>query len=173
MEDYAGDNHPYRGTENHGVADTAKPHDPDVYGLNDDEPDGIPVSVLVHEEKTPDPVPVRIVTEYKKEIHRFGTDRVVLDFTTANNAANRPVEIVGRSENRTSIKLRNMDPTNWVYIGGTREEVAMRGYPITPGSDVTLSAEEPIFAVVVKPDGTFPNASATLAYIAEYVVKGG
>jgi hypothetical protein len=172
MEDYAGDNNPYRGTESHGVAQTVKPHDPETYGVDGDHPDGIPVVLEIEPVHEPAPVPVRIVQEYRRERHEYGTDRILLDFTLARNPANRAVEIVGRDDTRVSIRLKNADDNMGILIGHSREETAMRGYLMSPGETLTLTTESPIFATVIAiPAMTFPDDTALLTYIAEYVVK--
>lgn len=170
-EEYEGHNNPYRGTEEHGVTPNTQPHDPDVYGVDPDNPNQGHLVKIEMSDKEPDPIPVRVVQEYKRELRRFGSDRISLDFTTVNNPAGRPIELLGRSDSRSSVKLINLDGTNTILVSNTREEINVRGYPLLPGKELSLTTEDPIFVAVVKNDFTFPNAVATLAYLAEYSIK--
>lgn len=172
MDDPAGDNHPYRGTESHGVADTVRPHDPDTYGVDGDHPDGIPVALEVQPEKEPAPVPVRVVEEYRRERHYFSSDRIRLDFTTANNPANRAVQLVGRDDNRVALHIINYDDNLAMLIGSTREETLMRGFVLAPLATITLRTEEPVYVIAVNAtDLAFPNDFGRISYVAEYVVR--
>ena len=170
-EHVEGTNFPWRGPEEHGVTPNAKPHDPDVYGVDPEDPHTHTIVTVDHPEKVPDPIPVRIVQEFGKEYREFGTDRLSLDFTTANNPSNRAVELVGRADDRTAVRIRNCDAANILLIGTSREETAMRGYPVYPGQEIALVTESPVFAVVVSSTYSAPTAVSLVGLLTEYVVR--
>jgi hypothetical protein len=170
LEHVEGQNFPYRGMYDHGVEPTEKPHDPSMYGVDPDHVDGHIVG-LEAPEKEPEPIPVRLVQEFKQELRRFGSGRMTVDFTSLNNAANRAVELIGRSETRTSVKILNMDPTNILLVSQTREECSTMGYPVYPGKEHTLVGEDPVFVMAVNPTFGFLNATLSLAYHAEYRIR--
>lgn len=102
LEDYEGDNNPYRGIESHGVEPTAKPTDVEADWDSTGER-------LVHYEIDPpeaDPIAVRVVTGDGPEQRRvFRTQKVILPLDGT------PVRVVGLMPGRKSVQIRAMTNT--------------------------------------------------------------
>lgn len=155
---YADDNIPYRGIETHGVP-IGNPDfdDPDVYVVGD----GRPVIVYDEEEDDREPIPVRIVSSGSREYRRFRTDRMTVGGT--GNA--QVVQVVGKNDARTNLKIRNMSADKTLYIASDQADVMITGYPLTAGQEFTTTAESPVYAYSV--DGS----SVTVAVYYEYAVR--
>ena len=171
VEHVSGDNNPYRGLEPHGVEPNAKPHDPNTYGVDPNNPNQGHIVNLEEPPVIPEPVPVRVVNTYKEELRRLGTDRFNLDFTAATNPAARPAELCGRSTDRATVRIRNCDAANIVLVAGTREDIAMKGFPIYPGQEVSLETEDPLFATVVSSTYGVPTTVTVVGVIYQYRIK--
>ena len=134
MEEYAGLNIPYRGTEMHGVDPrfTTLPPDEETEG-------GVAYVVPPDEEKPdPDPVPVRIVQESSDEYDDWHTDQMMVSA--------KAIQIVGRDRRRSSLTIKNLSTTNTLYVG--KEQAATNyamGFPIDPGSELSLSSTEAVW----------------------------
>lgn len=161
LESVEGQNFAYRGTETHGVTPTAKSEDP----LTDDafdalNPDGRAVFVpAIDHPKDEDPIPVRIVTEFKREIKAFSTDRRIAVW-------NRADEIVGRDENRISLTIKNISSDKALFIGYSRETIFLTGYPLYASQERTLTTEDPVYVAAW---GTSDADNCDYAWIVEYV----
>lgn len=92
QEKYAGQNFPYRGTQAHGVEPTHAPVDVPEW---DDEREGILYDEPIGEA---DPVPVRIITGYGRELRKWRTSSVLV--------SNTPVQLAGRADNRTRLRIQ-------------------------------------------------------------------
>lgn len=167
-EHVEGQNFAWRGMEEHGVEPTGKSVDPETYEVDDSEK---VITTIAEPVEIPDPIPVTIVQKYRQEYREFGSDRVSLDFTTGGNLAGRAYELLGRDNDRISVRVKNCDASNIVLIGTTREEVTMRGYPLDPGESTTIVSESPIYVVCVSSTYDVPTTPTLVAYLAEYVVR--
>ncbi len=160
LEEYAGDNHPYRGTEAHGVDDKYQPRHPDTVSFDAENPDGRAEFVPIEPyEKEPDPIPVKVVQQYKHELRTFATDRIIAKW-------NEPYQLLGRDTERTTVRIRNLHNTKVVWVGPEPSSLPMRGYPLWAGVEITLTTEQPIY---VQAWGTSDADNCDVGYIAEYV----
>lgn len=116
VEHYVGSNHPYRGTEIHGVDDTVDAKDVVVDYQATQE--GI---TYIHEPEVETPIPVRIVQEYGRQFLRFRTHKMTFDGNTI-------IRILPRNEARTYAKIYNSgnqilaignNPSTRLYTGYT------------------------------------------------------
>lgn len=124
-EHYAGVNFPYRGIETHGVAPDPNIDysDPETkYDPETDKETYLP-EIVEH-----DPIPVRIVNESPRETDVFRVTR----FLANGNAQ----QLIGRLDSRKSLRIKNLDDTNPVYIGPNSTVNAYTGYPISPGAEI-------------------------------------
>lgn len=151
-----GDNWPYRGIVDHGVDATNKPQLDPITNEVDTTGKAKPYTYEVQHAE-PDPIPVRIVrTDFGREFREFWTDRITV-------TTDRPVSLLGRDENRVTVRLMNTDTTNTVYIASSAGDLALRGYPLMPGKDLTVTGEMAVYAIA-------NGASCVLAMYAETVV---
>lgn len=142
MEHVAGENHAWRGLEDHGVDDVDLGIDPATNTVNIDGR-----NVLVEYEGEPkivDPVPVYIVAETSREYRQFWTDR----FTTTDGLSS----MLGRDDRRISARVVNTDDAKTVYIASSTADLAQRGYPLEPGRELEIRSEMPVYAIAA--DGT-------------------
>lgn len=161
-ESYAGTNFAWRGTETHGVATTQGTMDPEGIGFDADSPDHRATFVPIdpndeaHDER---PIPVRIVQEYKREIRRWSADR-----RTAVPGQVDPV--VGRDEDRTRFLIRNISTAKVLYVGNEAATVALMGYRLDAGQEISLATEEPVFVTTT---GVVGTDECAYQFIVEYV----
>lgn len=96
-ETYAGNNHPYRGIEDHGVPDTVDPHDPHM------EFDNEASHLIVYDETVPEPepIPVRVVNQAGGRRIGFRTFRTVVPIDGT------PIQILGRNDKRRNLTILN------------------------------------------------------------------
>jgi hypothetical protein len=137
LEDYDGDNNPYRGTQTHGVEPTSPERQYDNGRTHEREP------LVYKAEKEPaDPIAVRVVGEQSSERPIFRTDRYTL-------TASQPAQLLGWDDRRQSVKITNVSDTETVRIASNGDDLNIRGYPLDPGKDLTLSrgGQSPIYAV--------------------------
>lgn len=146
---YRTTNHPYRGTEEHGVEIT------DDDGLYPDYADGHDeggrlVPVYEHPEPVSEPVPVYVVhgPDNQREFRRWRTGRPTISARTDALTT----QIVGRSDQRTTVTIINTDAAKTVYIGPDRDVLSTDGYPLGPGKEKTLTSEDGLYALSA--DGT-------------------
>jgi hypothetical protein len=150
---YAGDVYPYRGIENHGVADQTEPYS-DYWGL-----EGRPVVVYAAEPDDSTPVPVRIVSGTKsREFRRFRTDRRLVD----GNAS----QVVSRNDERTTCKITNMSVDKTLWVAPSPSDLLITGYPLGPGKEFVTSSEDSVYMM----NGTDTTA-VQVAVLIEYVVS--
>lgn len=124
-ERYAGENNPYRGVQEHGVEPTEESMQPPAHA------EGRPV---VYEEppEEQEPVPVRIVGEFGREIRLGQTDSVTL-------LKGQKRQLLGKDDKRISALVRNMDEAETVYIGFTNNISSFAGgYPLEPNAEMPL-----------------------------------
>lgn len=159
-ETYAGDNNPYRGTEQHGVEDNNEPHPTPGYTTR---------NVPVRTDPPPpnyDPIPVRIVEEGGREIRSMRT--VVMFAPNSGNAA----LILGRDENRTFARFKNPDEAQVIYINHnphTVDSAAMNGFPVGPGEHYETQTQEEVYASA--PGGS--EANYVVPMIIEFSIPVG
>lgn len=97
LEDYAGDNNAWRGTELHGVRGE---HQAEAYDMADDKDTQEGYTYLPAESEV-DPIPVRVVGEFSRERKRFRAYQYAVDSSKVHM-------IVGRHEKRQCVRIRNI-----------------------------------------------------------------
>lgn len=136
-EAYVGTNHPYRGTETHGVEDTVDPLPGLEYGTGrlieyDDPP------------TEPAPIPVKIVTEGGREIKRF---RPVISYAGGTTSI-QPRMILGADDARSQATIKNIN-TAIVWIGHEPEyATALSGYPLRQYETYVTQTQEQVYASI-------------------------
>lgn len=151
IEQFAGENNPYRGTNDHGVPVKVNPPEmPDW-----DNPEIVEYEA---EERLPEPVPVRIVSESAKELRKWRHTNEFVDSTQRR--------IVGAWDKRTTLKIANQGPAT-VFIAPDSNVSAMNGYPLAAGKDISLTTTDDVWAIVV--DDT--ETDAHVAVLMEYTVE--
>jgi hypothetical protein len=129
---------PYRGYVDHGVA--VDDHETEAYATEENGYwEGRPVPYEEPAKPGADPVPVRIVNDAPNEMKRFRVSRT--QATTSGN------QLLGRNPRRNSVRLRNMDAANILYIHHEPNYTSWLGYPILPGTDLEIQGGEPLYAV--------------------------
>lgn len=138
LETYEGSNHPYRGIESHGVADTGKPSDPQT-----EWNDGTRKVVYDDNKNEPDPVPVKIVEQGGREIKSW---RIITDKVPANNGIRR---VVGANPRRTGLRIKNNN-NFFLYIGSNESVASYTGYPMGSFESLDLDIQDEVW--VSNPD---------------------
>jgi hypothetical protein len=139
VEFYEGDNHAYRGVETHGVPNTVE--DTTIEDWDESEEKVI----WVDEESTPDPIPVVIVHQGKREIKDWIVRR-----ETCNNETKR---IAGQNDRRFKMRIKNMDAAKTVYVFPDSNASTFLGWPLGPLEVLPFdAAESDVWAV--SGDGT-------------------
>lgn len=139
VESYVGDNHPYRGTEAHGVKDTTEP-------LEDmDYSEGRPVMYDEPSEiDEPDPIPVVVVNRSGRERRKM---RTIIGYAggTDFGSARR---VLGEDESRTNARIKNTQAQT-VYLG-SEPHLAKSGYgyPLAQNETYDTRTQEEVFASV-------------------------
>lgn len=142
-EHYAGDNNPYRGIENHGVASDNQWRETD-----EDMPDhdGRLVTVYETDEDTPDPIPVVVVNESSRERRAF---RNVTGYAGGTDNGGRARMLLGQDSSRSQATIRNKSLGAVIWINDTPETATpMSGYPIEQGAAYVTYSQEAIYATV-------------------------
>src|SRR3954467_15050155 len=136
VEQMEGVNFPYRGGETHGVDPTVPSH------IDPEEADyGTTVAVALEpKEDEPEPVPVRIVSEGVGELPTF---RVVREYCRGNEPSRR---IIGQDEARTTVRIKNLHPSDLRYVSDIPFNDVGMAYPIAGGAELELSAQTSVFA---------------------------
>lgn len=145
MESIDGQNLAWRGVNvDHGVTPTDKSELPDTYEV-DVSGNAKSVDIYSPPEKEENPIPVFVVNgKTAREYRAFWTDRrTVTDGVSS---------LLGRDDQRVTARIRNMDTTKTVWIASNFGDLAMRGYPLVPGVELTVAGEMPIY--VASADGT-------------------
>lgn len=131
-EEYEGTNFPYRGTNEHGVEPHSMPHeflpewDDTVSG--EYEPEIAPV----------DPVPVRVVERYTRELKTWQPIRTIIPALETRM-------ILGQDNTRTSAVITNLG-TETIYIGDTVGVRDYTGFPVNAGGTFSFGAETAVYA---------------------------
>jgi hypothetical protein len=145
----AGENIPYRGVVDHGVAyDQPELTDEAHYHMGREveyEP----------EMQEPTPIPVRIVREGEREIRTIQTSHVTL----AAGEGSR--QILGRDDRRTSVRIKNLGVDN-AFIGNMNVSQYSGWRLDADALEITLSTTEPVY-------GLCPTGSAELQMLVETV----
>lgn len=142
MERIHDENHPWRGTEDHGVDDVHDYVDPVTSTV---DIDGRPTHIDYEPEPTiVEPVPVYLVQESSREYRQFWTDR----FTTTDGRSS----MLGRDNNRVTALVLNTEGAKTVWIASNPADLALRGYPLGPGKELRINGEMPVYAIAS--DGT-------------------
>lgn len=133
----------YRGTEMHGVPSP----DPTVH--EDAEGYGAGTVDVVYDEtpKGGTVLDVRIIADDAEQLQAWRANQF-----TAPPAGNPPQMIVSRQRNRTALTIKNMSPTDAIWIGPTADTSAFGSYRLDAGQDVSLSSTEAVYAL-----GNGPN----------------
>jgi hypothetical protein len=124
-EAYEGANHPYRGIEDHGVPDTAKPEDFAGY-------DGTRDAYYELVEPPKDVVPVRIVPD----TDGGRTRRIMRTHVMQLTVGDPPRVLLGQNDQRTkaNIKCFSSNATDFLWLGGSAEQAnSLQGYPVPIG----------------------------------------
>lgn len=164
LEGYAGSNHPYRGLEQHGVQDTVEPNDPETYGFDVDDPNadgGVHFVPVQEDPKEPEPIPVKVIQEFKRELRTFATDRLTISGSDVK-------EIIGRDTDRSSFKLRNLTADKTLVVCHSREDMSIRGFYLYAGTEISLTTEEPVYVQALS---ALDADAVLIGIIAEYVRK--
>jgi hypothetical protein len=157
MEVVEGHNLPWRGiNSDHGVKPNDDSVNPDPYSV---DVSGTAKHVDMYEkpEHETNPIPVYIVNSTTaREYREFWTDRrTVTDGVSS---------LLGRDNNRVTARLRNTDAAKTMYVASNFADLALRGYPLAPGTELTIAGEMPVY--VCTTDGT----AATVGMYVETVV---
>lgn len=153
-EHYAGVNFPYRGTEQHGVAvpENAEYNTRD-FQYKEEEPEE-----YLPGEPEPDPILVRVVQDYAREIRKLQVVRVPV--------SQQPQQIVGKNLARRSLRIRNTDATNAIYIGPDSNVNAVTGFKIPANSEPNpFVTTEAVYATTG--DSTVVEVSALFEFVVE------
>lgn len=152
---------PYRGMQQHGVPVDAQPWIP-----QDAEAQSWEGEVVYDPEHIPlQPIPVVIVNESEEEIRSW---RAVTHSVRMTGAS----LVVGQNPRMTRVRLRNTsdatDTDMIVWVGHESNVGRLSGWPIYPGEQLEICAEEEVYAILD------PNAStadyADLSIIIEHRV---
>lgn len=154
LEYYEGDNNAYRGTEMHGVA--TKEH---AKAYEHQPTDNAPVTSYLPPPKEAEPIDVRIVNEYAREL-RSGQ----LFSLPVTDTATR---VVGIHDGRTKITIRNTGGAapSVVYLSTESTVNPITSFRLETGAEITLTIECELWAVCSA------GAATTLQVIDEYPVK--
>lgn len=136
-EYYEGQNQAWRGTELHGVP-TEHNSKAVEYGNHNAENADV-VTKYAEPPNLADPVPVVVVNEYSREQRRFRTAQFSL--------RDRAQQIVGAHERRSSVRIRNMETVNKVFVGTDASMSVIVGYRLDPGQELSLKTETEVFAM--------------------------
>ncbi len=155
QEQYAGENNPYRGIEQHGVESPDKPKTTPGYG------DTIAVE-YEPEQPEPEPVPVYVVNRNARERRDWSVQNWPVDYQDP-----QPVQVAGLDERRISLVLRNKGP-NPVYINKTPEGANVAfGWELKIDTERAVDAQTPVYANVDLGASTQAAVVQTLSVYAE------
>jgi len=153
-EHYKGVNFPYRGIELHGVEVPEDAHyDTREFQYEEQEP-----TEYMSPEPEPEPVLVKVVRETARE----RLDWRVIRF----NVNERAQQIAGRHETRKTLRIRNHDETNAIYIGNDAGLQSYTGYLIPAGAELyPFCSTEDVWAVCES------GATAEISILFEFAVE--
>lgn len=144
-EEYAGDNLPYRGINNHGVDGSE-----DWRETSEDAPlrsDGRLIDVYEHDQPEPEPIPVYLVNRSSRERRAF---RTITGYAGGTDYG-RARQLFGQDETRTriTIKVPTGGQTIWLSDDAGNANAAS-GYPVAAGETYVTESQEPIYATVAQ-----------------------
>lgn len=146
-EEYAGTNHPYRGTETHGVENPTGV-DPEYYYDRDQWDAGPSNPVSLPEEKEPDPVKVKIVNETARERYAFRAFQFPANGLTAQ-------QFLGRNDKRSNVRVKNISTSSTnLMIGHDNGVKPTSGYLVEPGQEAIIRTTEELFVIADKGGAT-------------------
>jgi hypothetical protein len=153
-EHYAGVNFPYRGTEQHGVAVPADTkYDTREFQYEEEEPEK-----YLPGEPEPDPILVKVVQDHAREIREFRVVRIPVSQT--------PVQLVGKNLSRRSLRIRNTDTVNAIYIGPDPSVNLVTGFKIPGNTEPNpFVTTEAVYAT------TGDSSVVEVSILFEYVVE--
>lgn len=140
VEEYEGDNLPYRGVVDHGVSGSV-----DFRETSEDMPDHDGRQVAVYEvpEDGPEPVPVRVVNSSRVERRAF---RVITAYATAGSGASGRM-ILDQDESRIQATIRNPGGGQHIHLSDVPHGcTADFGYSVLSGSSYVTQSQEAIYA---------------------------
>lgn len=154
LEEYEGDNIPYRGIEPHGVlADPPDWRDPETDMANHD---GRKVIVYEVEEPGPEPIPVRIVRGSDGRERR--TFRAIIGYAAGTNTGNAR-QILGNDDYR--VKATIVNTTGAIVYLAEDPSLAnpMTGFPLVANGSYQTETQEALYASVAQAaDAVLPIA---------------
>lgn len=141
VEEYEGQNFPYRGTETHGVNPLYDaPPSPEAW-----EGGMVEIDTSRLDEEPEKVIPVRIVAESTEEHESWSTQQ----YWVGNN----PTQLAGRNTRRTALKIKNLSDTVVIYVGPNEMSTrASLGYPVDPGEIFSLTGSDQLWAVSATSD---------------------
>lgn len=146
VEEYAGDNVPYRGTVDHGA-----PYSDDFRETFEDmslRPDGRLVDVYESEDTETDPIPVYIVNQSSRERRAF---RSVVAYAGGTDYG-RARQLLGQDESRTRATIYNKSTGIDLWISDSAETAnSVSGFYVKDGTSYVTESQEPIYATAVQP----------------------
>jgi hypothetical protein len=151
-EEYEGDNNPYRGIETHGVEPTVEPREVPGHGQG---------RMVTYEAPEPEPEPIPVVIRQMggRELRR---SRVYRAYATAS----APAQIVGRDDNRSKVKIKNLGASD-VYIGDSSTTAnAMHSWPLAQGEDYESNTQDTLYAM-----SSHASDSMQVSVMIEYSVE--
>lgn len=133
-------NQPYRGMEDHGVT---PPYKATAVPNYDDEREGY---LPTPPEKEEEPIPVRVVQEFSKELKKFR----VYTTTVATGTA---VNLCGRNEARSAIHIKNMAASGFIWISHSLSLCNDTfGYAIASRGEIVINTENPVYCYAATAD---------------------
>jgi hypothetical protein len=162
-EHYAGNNHPYRGTEDHGIPDNDKPEDSPGYDGNRD-------AYFELEPTHVDVVPVRIVAGNESQSRiKFRTH--VMQLTVGD----QPRILLNRNDKRTKAYIKSISAGtgDLLILGGTAEEATLiQGYPIAISNTLAefpTATQGTVYGIVAPGAGGSAAGTVINVFIAEEI----
>lgn len=144
-EEYVGDNNPYRGIENHGVAPTESPSPVPGYSSE------IEVEYL-EEEQEPTPVPVRIVQTGPQYRRTFRTIGFQYDYAAFGG---RPFMLLPREPYRTKAIITQTNGFFEFYVGHSDQLKGWNGgFPVSSRAQLTIESNEEVWGLIEDPTAT-------------------
>jgi hypothetical protein len=145
------EHNPYRGTETHGVEPRYDPVEIPGY-------DGraVPVQHEIKEAPEIDPIPVKIVKGYTREIIMWRPSQ-----TSIGQRSGMAERVVGRNEKRARLILKNAGPNN-VFIGPSDGGLIIAGYRLDLNEVREFTAQDGMYAMCN------PGEFATIHAIVEF-----
>lgn len=147
-EAYEGDNNPYRGTEAHGVAPTVEPRPVPGHASGRVVEFDPPLP-------EPEPTPVVVVNTGARELRR---SRIF----TSRAGTPAPVQLVGREEERITVKIKNVGAST-VYIADEAATAnANHGWPLAQNEVYESDTQDELWAFSSHATDVMPVAVSVL-----------